>query len=250
MTDINWDYSKLAQSYKYRPEYSEKIIEKIIEVSLISKKSTICDIGAGVGHLTIPLAKLGYTVVAIEPNIEMTKHGKERTKEFNKISWYQGTGESTKKKDSEFDLVTFGSSFNVTDRTKALQEVYRILKDNCCFAALWNHRDLDDPIQIEIEKIIKSNIPDYDYGSRRVDQTKIIENSNLFRNIKFFEDKIYHSQEIQSVILAWQSHATLHRQAGSKFEKIISEINFLLNSLKEEKITIPYYTRLWMAQKK
>ena len=28
MTDISWDYSKLAQSYKYRPEYSEKIIEK------------------------------------------------------------------------------------------------------------------------------------------------------------------------------------------------------------------------------
>ncbi len=83
ITDISWDYSKLAQSYKYSPEYSEKIIKKIIEVSLLSKKSTICDIGAGVGHLTIPLAKLGYSVVAIEPNIEMRKHGKERTKKFN-----------------------------------------------------------------------------------------------------------------------------------------------------------------------
>ena len=80
MANITWDYSKLAQSYKYRPEYSEKIIEKIIEISLILKKSKICDIGAGVGHLSIPLASLGYSVVAIEPNIEMTRYGKERTK--------------------------------------------------------------------------------------------------------------------------------------------------------------------------
>ena len=53
------------------------------------------------------------------------------------------------------------------DRTKALKEVYRILKRKCWFAALWNHRDLENPIQMEIEKIIKSNIPNYDYGSRR-----------------------------------------------------------------------------------
>ena len=84
---------------------------------------------------------------------------------------------------------------------------------------------------MEIEKIIKSNIPNYDYGSRREDQTKIIESSNLYTDIRFFEDKIYHSQEVKSVISAWKSHATLHRQAGSKFKKIISEITFFLNSM-------------------
>ena len=250
MKNINWDYSELATSYKYRPEYSENIIEKIIETSLLLKKSKICDIGAGIAHLTIPLAKLGYKVVAIEPNVEMTKYGKERTKKFVNVIWYQATGEYTKKKDNEFDLVTFGSSFNVMDRNKALKEVHRILKKKCWFAALWNHRDLKNPIQMEIEKIIKSNIPDYDYGSRREDQTKIIKSSNLFTNIRFFEDKIYHSQEVKSVISAWKSHATLHRQAGLKFTKIIDEITFFLNSMKVKKITIPYYTRLWMAQKK
>ena len=250
MSKIIWNYSKLAQYYKYRPDYSQRIIEKIILISEISEKSVICDIGAGIGHLTIPFAKLGYTVVAIEPNKEMTKYGKRRTKAFKKISWYQGTGESTNKKNHEFNLVTFGSSFNVMNRVKALREVHRILKSNCFFATLWNHRDLNDPIQMEIEKIIKFYIPNYDYGSRREDQTKIIENSNLFKNIKFFKDKIYTSQEIKSVIFAWRSHATLERQAGSKFEKIIDAIALLLKSVKKEKINIPYYTKLWMAKKK
>ena len=52
----------------------------------------------------------------------MTRYGKERTKKFKNVIWYQGTGESTKK-NSEFDLVTFGSSFNVMDRTKALKSL-------------------------------------------------------------------------------------------------------------------------------
>ena len=103
--------SKLAQSYsKFRPEYSEKIREKIIEVSLISKNQLFCDIGAGVEYgSNYSVSEITpNTVVAIEPNIEMTKVGKMILKNLIKFHGIKGTGESTKKKDSEFDLVTFG----------------------------------------------------------------------------------------------------------------------------------------------
>lgn len=48
---------------------------------------------------------------------------------------------------------------------------------------IWNHRDLSDPIQESIECIIKDNIDDYAYGTRREDQTTILEESNLFSSI-------------------------------------------------------------------
>ena len=58
-----------------------------------------------------------------------------------------------------YHMTTFGSSFNVCDRQKALIESKRILVHRGWFACMWNHRDLEDPLQNEIESIIKKRIP-------------------------------------------------------------------------------------------
>ena len=49
-----------------------------------------------------------------------------------------GTGEDTKQDENSFDLVTFGSSFNVCDRELALKEVKKYLSQNL-FSRMWNH---------------------------------------------------------------------------------------------------------------
>ena len=38
------------------------------------------------------------------------------------VKWHEGTGENTGQNDTDFDMVTFGSSFNVCDRQLALVE--------------------------------------------------------------------------------------------------------------------------------
>ena len=52
------------------------------------------------------------------------------------------------------------------------------------------------------------------------------------------------------VIVAWKSHATLKRQAGSEsvFNGIIKEIASYLDGLPET-IDVPYTTRIYFAQK-
>ena len=70
---------------------------------------------------------------------------------------------------------------------------------------LWNHRDLSDPIQAEIEKIIRRAIPSYGYGARRNDQTLIIQGSGLFSNITQFEGAIKHTQTVAECVEAWRA---------------------------------------------
>jgi ubiquinone/menaquinone biosynthesis C-methylase UbiE len=153
-----------------------------------------------------------------------------------------------------FDLVTFGSSFNVCDQQLALKESARILKSKGWFACLWNHRNLNDPIQSEIEKVIKNLIPEYGYGSRREDQKQSINESALFGEVIYLESDILHKQSIGDCIKAWESHATLERQSGESFPEIITEISNLLSSTISKDLNhvleIPYTTRIWMAQKK
>jgi ubiquinone/menaquinone biosynthesis C-methylase UbiE len=243
-----WDYTELANAYLQRPDYSNTAIDAMIKIANLRPGDLICDVGAGVAHLTIMLANRNYKVVAVEPNDAMRVNGIKRTSNYTNVLWKEGTGENTNQEALSFSMVTFGSSFNVCDRDKALKETARILKPYGWIACMWNHRVLDDPLQSDIEKIIKTHIKSYGYGTRREDQTEVINNSKLFGPVIHLDSSIIHEQSIDSCIEAWKSHATLQRQAGDNFFKIINDIENYLKSLKIDKIIIPYSTNIWIAQ--
>ncbi len=113
---------------------------------------------------------------------------------------------------------------------------------------MWNHRQLDDPIQSGIEGIIKERVEDYDYGTRRKDQTAIIDASKLFGPVVHLDSCVIHEQSIPECVEAWRSHATLERQAGTAFGAVVAAIDEYLLSLKVDKLQIPYSTNVWVAQ--
>ncbi len=245
-----WNYTDLAKAYLKRPDYSAKALSQMFSAVGLKPGAAVCDVGAGVAHLTLHLARGQYQVSAVEPNDAMREGGRERTKDFKNVTWFEGTGESTGRKESAFDLVTFGSSFNVTDRAKALQETVRILKPSGWFAGMWNHRDLKDPVQARLEAFIKSEIPEYGYGTRREDQVEVINSSALFHEVKRLEGNVTHTQSQDDCVRAWESHATLQRQAGARFPAIIHGIRKILVEMKLETVQVPYTTRIWVAQAK
>lgn len=245
-----WEYTHLAQAYLKRPDYSDNAIDTMLKNAGVKAGAHFCDIGAGVAHLTLKLLDRKMEVDAVEPNDAMRELGIQRTQNREGITWHEGTGEETGQSSSTFDMVTFGSSFNVTDRAKALLETQRILKDKGWVAAMWNHRDLEDPIQDKIESLIKNTVPEYNYGTRREDQTQVIKDSGLFREVIKVEGDVTHQQSLSDVVEAWRSHATLQRQAGELFNTVVDKIEKYLRSLNQETITVPYTTRIWQAQLK
>lgn len=245
-----WDYSALADAYLKRPDYAPSAIDGLIQLTGISRNDPVCDVGAGVAHLTLELARRGLQVTAVEPNDAMRANGIKRTTAMHNVNWVEGTGEVTHQDSGRFKLVTFGSSFNVTQRQLALMETARILQTAGWFACLWNHRDLNDPIQAEIENLIGQNIKNYQYGSRREDQTDIINASQLFGTVSKITGAVSFDQPLTDCIEAWRSHATLQRQAGELFPTVVNKIAGFLESLHKTTIRIPYTTHIWTAQKK
>jgi ubiquinone/menaquinone biosynthesis C-methylase UbiE len=244
----DWDYTDLADAYLKRPDYSDDALDRMLKRTGLLPGATACDVGAGVAHLTIKLAGRGLKVVAVEPNDAMRTNGIRRTKNLQLVTWTEGTGEATGQQAATFDIVTYGSSFNVTDRRAALKESARILKRRGWFACMWNHRDLEDPIQASIEEIIRKQIPAYAYGTRREDQSAIILSSGLTDAVEKLEGRVFHTQTVQDCVEAWRSHATLQRQAGDKFPDVVRSIHAYLHSLGASEIQIPYTTRIWLAQ--
>lgn len=236
---LNWDYTNLSCFYEKRVDYSKTCVQILLD---ITKPSLICDIGAGTGKLTTMLAANRARVVAIEPNLEMMSVGFSKTNEML-VEWENYSAEDNKQASEKFDLVTFGSSLNVTDVSKSIPESIRILKPDGYLACLWNHRDFSDDLQKQIEQTIKANLNNYSYGSRREDQSLLLR--KYLKNIIKVECDFEVVQKKQDSIDAWRSHLTLKKQSGDRFEHIISEIS----KLTPEIFSTRYTTVMWIGQK-
>ncbi len=243
-----WNYTELADAYLLRPDYASGAIDEMIARSGVAGTAPVCDVGAGVAHLTLELAARGLDVTAVEPNDAMRANGMARTAHLENVSWLEGVGEATGCESDTYELVTFGSSFNVCDRGAALAETKRILQAKGWFACMWNHRDLEDPLQKEIETTIASMVDGYSYGTRREDQSAIIEASGLFEEVHKITGSVQHLQTADDCIEAWRSHATLQRQAGADFPAVVAAIEAIVRAHGPDPIEIPYTTRIWMAR--
>jgi ubiquinone/menaquinone biosynthesis C-methylase UbiE len=248
----SWDYTQHAKHYDKRPNYSVEAINHLCQFVKARKSPdyVVADVGAGTGALTVLLQPLVGTIFSIEPNAAMREIGIQKTKDFKNVKWSVGTGEQTNLQDNSVDWITFGSSFNTTDRNLTLKEAHRVLKPGGFFTCMWNNRDLEEPTQKKVEEIIKRFVPNYSHGTRREQQADVIIGSNLFNHLYYFEMPQIVKVKIEDYIEAWKSvknaYWDLDTDEGKKlFEKIVSAI---MDEFRETPIlNLTYVTKVWTA---
>ena len=243
---LNWDYTALAATYDDRADYDQGLIRKIVELHGVNSEDIVLDLGAGTGKLTKELIACGLNVIASEPNEAMRLKGMSNVQEHN-CKWISSPAENVEIPANSIASTWFGSSFNVVDHTEAFSEFNRYSKPGSWLTCLWNHRDLEDPIQKSVEAIFMAEIPGYSYGSRRQDPTATILGSRMFDKVEKHSASFEVKMSKESFIAAWKSHGTLQRQSKNQnhFNEIISKINDLLSD--QENLASPYTTRLWTA---
>jgi SAM-dependent methyltransferase len=245
---LDWDYSELADAYVDRAPYAPAAIARALGAAELGAGAPAVDLGAGAAHLTLALAAHGLDVTALEPNPRMRAHGEARTQTLGNVRWVDGIMEQTGLPAGAFALASFGSSFGVADREATLREAARLLRPDGWILMVFNHRDLDSPLQAEIEAFIHAEIPGYGYGPRRDDQTPHIEASGLFGPVHRIEERFTHPADA-SWVRAWGAHATLQRQSGERFESLIRGIARIVER-HGEGARVPYFTRAWLARRK
>lgn len=248
----NWDYTDLAQHYDLRADYSKLLIKKILRKIKCQKNYPVADVGAGTAKLTKLLCENNLIVNAIEPNKSMRFYGEKNTKNFANVNWTTGTGEKSTLKSNSIYCVFFGSSFNTLNYKKAFKELKRVTIKNGFFCCMWNHRNLKNFHQKEIEKIIKSHLPHYSYGDRRYDYKKMLSKEKSLSNVEKITQSFLVKINKKDFIKAWKSHGTLRRncQNSDQFNKIIRSITNYVNSLRNDYVVVPYDNVAYVARLK
>jgi ubiquinone/menaquinone biosynthesis C-methylase UbiE len=75
-----WVFNRMADVYDARPAYPVAALDCLSEIT--PEGGRILDVGAGIGHLAVPLLQRGHALTAVEPALAMLERLRERAREL------------------------------------------------------------------------------------------------------------------------------------------------------------------------
>lgn len=118
-----WAFNRLAPGYDGRPAYPEDLVDQLEELSACGP---IADLGAGTGHLALPLAQRGLQVTAVEPAVEMLNRLRTADPQ-GRIACVHAAAEETGLPSASQALVILADALHWVDPGLAGIEIGRVL---------------------------------------------------------------------------------------------------------------------------
>jgi ubiquinone/menaquinone biosynthesis C-methylase UbiE len=124
-----------------RPRYSRELVSTLTDQVGLDGSGRLLDVGCGPGVLTVELAPSFGEAIGLDPDAEMLAEGERRSTEagVDNIRWVEAVAEAIPTLGlGSCKLVTFGQSFQWTDRERVAEAVYDILAPGGALALIVN----------------------------------------------------------------------------------------------------------------
>lgn len=122
--DRRWIFNRLADEYRHRPGYPAALLDRLLALGG-GPGARVAELGAGTGHLALPLAGLGARVTAVEPARAMLEA--LRAAGVPGVEPIQAAAEETGLPAGAFDLVVLADALQWVDPDRAGREASRLL---------------------------------------------------------------------------------------------------------------------------
>ena len=129
-----WVYNRMAEAYAARPAYPNALISRLFELAGTAP-AHVLDVGAGIGHLSLPLAQLGHRVSAVEPAAAMLERLRARAEGLH-LDCIHATAEDLPLEAASVDLVLVADALHFLDAHRTGSELARVLRKRGALAIL------------------------------------------------------------------------------------------------------------------
>jgi len=180
-------FNQMADYYdKYRPGYSQEVIDTIIRKAGLSAGSKLLEIGSGSGKATSQFTNYGFEIHCIEPGIDLVAIGREKFKEAN-ITFVVSRFEDYSPQHGYFDAIISAQAFHWLLQPAGYEKCAIALKENGYLAPFWNigiiqDTEYDNALHILMEKhnAFTSDCTEETYNKRMADISNGIIGSGFF----------------------------------------------------------------------
>jgi ubiquinone/menaquinone biosynthesis C-methylase UbiE len=153
-----WVFNRIAQVYGARPPYPGPLLDALVELAG-GPGARVVDVGAGIGHFALPLARRGLAVTAIEPAQAMLAELQARARaEGLAIDACLATAEALPVEAEASDLVLIADALHFLDAALTGQEAARVLKPHAALA-LVQVELADTPFMKQLVAIMEESAP-------------------------------------------------------------------------------------------
>lgn len=158
-----WVFNRMADAYMARPAYPAPLIDALVE---LASGGTVIDVGAGVGHVALPLAARGLEVVAVEPALAMLEHLRETAKDRGlPLRAEHATAEALPLPDRTAALIVIADALHFVDAELTAHEIARVLTPRGALAIVTCELGAS-PFMRALERVMAESAP---RRPRRVD---------------------------------------------------------------------------------
>jgi SAM-dependent methyltransferase len=133
-------FTEDAERYdRARPGYPAALFEDLAALAGLEPGSRVLEIGCGTGQATIPLAELGYQIVAVELGAELAEVARRNLARFPNVEVVTAAFEAWPLPPEPFDLVLSATAFHWIDPTVRVVKSAEALRPGGVLATIATH---------------------------------------------------------------------------------------------------------------
>ena len=198
-------YGSVADAYnRVRPRYPSEIIDRTIKLAQLPPQAKILELGCGPAIATVDFAKLGFSLLGLEPNLEAAELAKQTCAEYPQVEIQNLAFEEWELQPDHFDAVLAATSWHWIDAAIAYEKSAAALKAKGSLILLWNTPpQIDDETYQLVDEIYQSlapSIPLYArHEGRKNHQLDFLKFSQIILDSGYFDNLSYNSSTYQVI---------------------------------------------------
>jgi SAM-dependent methyltransferase len=242
-------YGSVAQTYdRVRPKYAHSFLTRVVEIAKIPNNGRIVEVGCGPGTATLTIAKMGYSVIALEPSLEACNVARQNVAVYPNIEIINTSFEEWEPGNQRFDAIVAATSWHWISPENKHQKAATLLKNTGVLVLLWN-TTMMPPLKVfnSLNEIFSQYLPafrEYKNRDREVNELKIFADtaieSALFGNLRTGVESIEVNYTIDNYLQLLTTYSPCIALSPANRNELLAGLKDILTRNSDRHIPLSY----------